>query len=333
RQVVQEPYPGWQRRVRQCCHPPGNLRGEGRRLRLWQLPGYRCAVSPAGDRAGSRPARSDAEQDAAAYVRGRDLRADLAARVHQWRRPAGWGVGLWPDPRLSVHVALRGPDAEIDITRVNATRLATTSAETKSVRGGSEDEQARSACPPRGRCGRVCIGAARRSGSVDTLPWRGFAAAVRRCAGRASDMGRTHLPGANLVRSGRDAGHHHAVHVDVRDARRDGEADAWRPAYAVPRGILVRSGRRPLLRIRAARGDKISQRRSDNSRRCEVLVRALSRYIVRCVETTGGSGRNTGSAARGLSPEGSVAGLSYVLRYRRGCRLDRAPEIRGESGG
>ena len=58
---------------------------------------------------------------------------------------------------------------------------------------------------------------------------RRHARAARRRAIGTADLGRSHLAGADLVRPGRDAGDHHALHGDVRVARRAGEADA-RPA-------------------------------------------------------------------------------------------------------
>ena len=64
----------------------------------------------------------------------------------------------------------------------------------------------------------------------------------RRAAGPA-DLGRARLAGADLVRPGRDAGHHHALHGAVRAARRDGEADAGQAAGAEPGRVVVRRRR------------------------------------------------------------------------------------------
>ena len=63
---------------------------------------------------------------------------------------------------------------------------------------------------------------------------------VRRRAGGPADLGRARLAGADLVRPGRDAGDHHAVHGALRAARRDGEADARQAAGAEPGRIVVR---------------------------------------------------------------------------------------------
>ena len=53
-----------------------------------------------------------AAQDPAAHARARDLRADLAAGLHQRRRPAGRRVGARPDRRPRLLGALRGRDAQ-----------------------------------------------------------------------------------------------------------------------------------------------------------------------------------------------------------------------------
>ena len=58
-------------------------------------------------------------------------------------------------------------------------------------------------------------------------PWNGwYSTGMRRWPGGPADLGRARFAGADLVRSGRDAGAHHAVHGALRAARRDGEADA-----------------------------------------------------------------------------------------------------------
>ena len=74
---------------------------QGRHLCLWQLPRHRRAVPAAGGRAGPQEARGDPAQDAADGRRADDLRADLAAGLHQRRRAAGRRVGVRADPRLS----------------------------------------------------------------------------------------------------------------------------------------------------------------------------------------------------------------------------------------
>ena len=71
-------------------------------------------------------------------------------------------------------------------------------------------------------------------------------------AARAADLGHPRLARADLVRSGRDAGHHHAVHGALRAARRDGQGHAGQAAGAVPGRVVVDLGGRPDARIRAA---------------------------------------------------------------------------------
>ena len=60
------------------------------------------------ERARSRAARGDPLQDPAADGRADDLRADLAACLHQRRRPARGRVGVCPHPAVSLHRAVRG---------------------------------------------------------------------------------------------------------------------------------------------------------------------------------------------------------------------------------
>ena len=80
----------------------------------------------------------------------------------------------------------------------------------------------------------------------------GDGARRRRRRQGAADLGRPCLAGADLVRPGRDLGHHHAVHDAVRAARRDGEADAGQADGAEPRRVLVEASKDGLhLRFRA----------------------------------------------------------------------------------
>ena len=158
-------------------------------------------------------------------------------------------------------------------------------------------------------------------------------AAPRRSRGGAAgpaDLGRARLAGADLVRPGRDLGDHHAVHGALRTARRAGKADAGKAAGAEPRRILVGVGGRPQLRVRAAPGRHVPQRRSGHRRGRQVLVRALSRRLARHDEGAGGGGRDARSAPRALQAQGAVARFPDVLRQRHRRRLDRAEEIRRE---
>ena len=64
-QEAEEHHSGGQRLVRQRCDALRDLRREGRRLRLWQLPRSRRDVRAAGGRAGPRQACGNPDQDAA----------------------------------------------------------------------------------------------------------------------------------------------------------------------------------------------------------------------------------------------------------------------------
>ena len=151
---------------------------------------------------------------------------------------------------------------------------------------------------------------------------------------RAADgqliYGLAHLAGADLVRSGGNAGHRHAVHAALRAARRAGEADAGQPGRAVPGGVLDRLRGRAQPQLRAARRRQVPQWRAGDGGGREVLVRALSRQRRALHQGEGGGGRNARSAARHLPPEQAVARFPDLLFERHRRRLDRAEEIRRE---
>ena len=152
------------------------------------------------------------------------------------------------------------------------------------------------------------------------------ARARRRAAGPA-DLGRARVAGADLVRSGRDLGDHHAVHDAVRAARCDGEADAGQPAGAEPGRVVGGVEGRAALRFRAARRRQIPQRRSGHGRGRQVFVRALSRRLARGVQEPGRLGRDARCAACAVHAEGAMARFSDLLRQRYRRRLGRAEEI------
>ena len=89
RQEAEEHHPGRQRLVRQRRDALRDLRGEGRRLRLWQLSGPRRDVRAAGGRAGPWQARRDPDQDAADPLRARD-RARISGSLPS---STAWGRG------------------------------------------------------------------------------------------------------------------------------------------------------------------------------------------------------------------------------------------------
>ena len=112
REEIQEHHPGRPRRLRQCRDAHRGASGQGRRVLLRQLPRHRRALPAAGRGARSRAARGDPLQDPAADGRAGDLRADLAACLHQRRRPARGRSRVWPHPAVSLHRAVRGHHAQ-----------------------------------------------------------------------------------------------------------------------------------------------------------------------------------------------------------------------------
>src|SRR5439155_6313867 len=85
------------------------------------------------------------------------------------------------------------------------------------------------------------------------------------------------------------------------------------------------------VRIRAASGHPLPQRRSTDGRRREVLLRALPRRFGEGVEGTGAAGPGRRPAPHTLPAQAAVARLPYLLcdaRDRRG--VDRPAEVRGE---
>src|SRR5262249_33174792 len=95
------------RRVRQCRHTHGDLRRQGRHLRLWQLSRHRRAVRPAGGGNRSRQTHGDPAAHAAVGARAHGLCPDLAARLPQRPGSASRRTSLQSDPRASVFRALR----------------------------------------------------------------------------------------------------------------------------------------------------------------------------------------------------------------------------------
>ena len=150
------------------------------------------------------------------------------------------------------------------------------------------------------------------------------------CAAGAADLGHSCVDGPDLVRSGRDIGSDHPVHGALRAAGRDAEADARQSVCALARRVVDGVGRRPQLRIPAAQGTDLPQRRADHGRGREVLVHALPRSLARSAGEPGGGDRDPRPPACALPPQGAVAGLPDVLRDGNRRRLDRAEEVRRE---
>src|SRR4029450_1465358 len=91
-------------------------------------------------------------------------------------------------------------------------------------------------------------------------------------AGRRDALGplRDLVPG--VVRSGRSGGPAHALLGPLCPPRRPRETDAGQPARPRPRGVLDGQPRSARVRVQAARGSQVPQRRSLHRRRREVQL-------------------------------------------------------------
>src|SRR5712692_2481744 len=172
----------------------------------------------------------------------------------------------------------------------------------------------------RGRCARPDVGSF-------------HGRARRRGAGGADDLGASLQPGADPLRARRDGGPHHAVHAALRAPRRAGEADAGERQDAQSGRVVELVARRARLRVRAAQGSDLPQRRARHGRGRQVLVRAVPRHLREGAQGEGRRGRDAGSPTRPLPAQAAVAGLHGVLRHTGDGRgLDRPQEVRRESG-
>ena len=145
------------------------------------------------------------------------------------------------------------------------------------------------------------------------------------------DVGRPRLDRPDVVRSRRAHRHHHDHEGALRAARRHGEADARQCHGAVAGGVLVHGQGRPELRVRAAQGRRLPQRRSLDRGGREVQLRALPRRRRQAPEGPGVGGGDRRLSPGALPAEGAVAGFPDVLRHaRHRSRLDRAEEVRRE---
>ena len=146
-------------------------------------------------------------------------------------------------------------------------------------------------------------------------------------------MGRSLHAGADALRARRDAGPRHAVHGPLRAPRRAREADAGQDHGAEPGRVVERVAGRARLRVRAAQGGEVPQRRARHRRGREVLVRALPRHLRADAQGAGRRDRDAGSRPRPLPPQAALAGLHDLLRHAGDGRgLDRPQEVRREGG-
>jgi hypothetical protein len=171
------------------------------------------------------------------------------------------------------------------------------------------------ACPGAGRPG---IGRCRPCSGTGDRP------------GGPAHLGRAYLAGAHVVRPGGDVGHHHAISSLLRPTRCAGEDHSGPAVRAEPCQVLVGVRRRPDLRVRAARGREVPQRRDGDLRGREVLLREVSRRRQQGPEGPRRVGRDPGSAARPLQAQAALAGLHDLLYERHGGSLGGAEEVRRE---
>ena len=158
--------------------------------------------------------------------------------------------------------------------------------------------------------------------------------ARRRGACRSDDLGPSLQPRADPLRARRDTGPHHALHDPLRAPRRPREADAREDHGAQPGRVVDRVARRTRLRVRAAQGGDVPQRRARHGRRRQVLVRAVPRHLREGAQGEGGRDRDSGCPARPVPAQATMAGLHGVLRHAgNGRGLDRPQEVRREGRG
>jgi hypothetical protein len=142
-------------------------------------------------------------------------------------------------------------------------------------------------------------------------------------------MGGPRLARAGVVRSGGNPVH--VLHDALRAPRRARETDARVRDGAEPGRIVERVGGRAHLRVRAAEGCAVSQRRSRHRGRREVLVRAVPGHRRARAQGPCRGDRRRRSPAHPVSAEAAVARLHGVLRHHgRRQWLGRAEEIRRE---
>ncbi len=89
---------------------------------------------------------------------------------------------------------------------------------------------------------------------------------------------------------------------------------AMAPSLAESWSVVARRAR---VRVRAAQGRALPQRRPGDRGRREVLLRALPRHLREDAQGQGGRGRDAGPRPRPLPAQAAVAGLHDLLRHAR----------------
>ena len=150
-------------------------------------------------------------------------------------------------------------------------------------------------------------------------------------AGRRDALGALRDAAPCLVRSGRGVGTADAVLGPLRASRRAREADARQHAEPQPGGVVDGQRRPAGLRVQAARGAQVPQRRFLHRRGREVQLPPREGLQDPPRQGPGGGGGRARS--RALRPSRALAGLHNLLRHHpvRGG-LDRAQDLRRAGG-
>mgnify|MGYP003693819187 CR=1 FL=1 len=139
-------------------------------------------------------------------------------------------------------------------------------------------------------------------------------------------VARDHL--AELVRSVHRAAADHAVRHALRDPRCARAPLSRAQDGPEPRGVVAGEPGRQDLRVQAASGIEVPQRRPADDGRREVQLRALQGRVGEGPAGARRAGRDRRSPGGALSSQGAVARLHDVLRHdRQRRRHHRAEEI------
>ena len=134
-----------------------------------------------------------------------------------------------------------------------------------------------------------------------------------------------------VSRSRRDPRDRHPVRVSVCPARRADQAPARQRHGAVPGGVLAGEPGRARVRVQAAGGPQVSQRRPPHGRGREVQLPPLPGRLGQATARAGEGGGGHRSVPRAFRAACALAGLPGVLRHPgHRCRLDRAQEVHRE---
>ncbi len=155
--------------------------------------------------------------------------------------------------------------------------------------------------------------------------WEGQRA---RPARRSIDHRLRRLDRLLVSRSRRDLGARHTVRVPVRAPRRADQAPARQRHGALPGRVLAGEPRWAYVRVQAAGGPQVPQRRRLHGRGREVQLPALPRRLGQATARAGEVGGHRRSISCAVRAASTLAGLPGVLCHagHRRC-LDRAQEV------